>query len=223
MSRLRQKNDVGRARRFSVLWLAAGAFLVGCAGAPPADRAPAPVESRPEQLPPPPPPAPPPPPPAPLPEPPPAPKSVEPAPPPAPAISEEERQALALLSDLQRLAVAPAEDIRRELGGNASASKLRGDSAKVRMAWLLSVPGTGSQNELRALTLLEQVIGKSPSATPTKQIAVLLHAQISERVRAVHEERKKTEAVQQKLDALKALERSLQGRRPPAPGPTPTK
>jgi len=140
-------------------------------------------------------------------------------------MSAEEQQALALLAELQRLAVAPSEDLRKELAGNASAAKLRGDAAKVRMAWLLSMPDTGKQDELRALALLEQVVGKSPAATPTKQIAVLLHAQISERLRAVREEQKKTQAVQQKLDALRALERSLQGRdrRPAPPATTPTK
>lgn len=88
----------------------------------------------------------------------------------------------------------------------------------MRLAWVMSMPGSGQQDDAKALALLESVIGKAPGSSPTRQIATLVHFQIAERLRELRDEQKKTEAVQQKLDALKALERSLIGRdrKPPA-------
>ena len=47
------------------------------------------------------------------------------------------------------------------------------------------------------------------SSSPLKQIAAVLYAQIAERARSVREEQKKSAAAQEKLDALRAVERSL--------------
>ena len=47
---------------------------------------------------------------------------------------------------------------------------------------------------------------------PTRMLATLLVAQLTERQRVVRDERRRSEDLQQKLDALKALERSLLGR-----------
>jgi hypothetical protein len=51
-------------------------------------------------------------------------------------------------------------------------------------------------------------------------VAAVLTAQLTERQRALREEKRRAEDLQQKLDALKALERSLLGReRKPASSP----
>ena len=55
---------------------------------------------------------------------------------------------------------------------------------------------------------------------PTRMVAAVLTAQLTERQRALREEKRRAEDLQQKLDALKALERSLLGReRKPASSP----
>jgi hypothetical protein len=133
-------------------------------------------------------------------------------------MTEEEQQAFALLADLQRLVGASSDDVKRELAAaNQAVARSRGDAPRVKLAFLLSLSSTGVADEGRALSLLEQVIGKAPSSTPTRQLAAVLYAGIVERQRELREEQKKTDALQQKLDALKSVERNLleRDRRPP--------
>jgi isochorismate hydrolase len=128
----------------------------------------------------------------------------------APQISEEEQQALSLLVDLQRYAVEAVEDLRRELAAaNLALGRTRNDANRIRLAMLLTLPTAGPPDDTRALSLLEPIIGRSGNASPMKQIASLLYAQISERARSVRDEQRKTAAAQEKLDALRAVERSL--------------
>jgi hypothetical protein len=128
----------------------------------------------------------------------------------APAVNEEEQQALALLGDLQRYAVEAGEDLRRELAaGNLALSRTRSDANRIRVAMLLTLPTAGPPDDARALALLEPIVSRSGNASPMKQIASLLHAQITERARSVREEQRKTAVAQEKLDALRAVERSL--------------
>jgi hypothetical protein len=129
---------------------------------------------------------------------------------PAPPVNEEEQQALALLGDLQRYAVEAGEDLRRELAAaNLALTRARSDANRIRLAMLLTLPTAGPPDDLRALSLLEPIVGKSGNASPLKQIAAVLYAQIIERARSVREEQRKTAAAQEKLDALRAVERSL--------------
>ena len=128
----------------------------------------------------------------------------------APQINEEEQQALALLVDLQRYAVEAGEDLRRELAAaNLALTRTRSDANRIRVAMLLTLPAAGPPDDARALSLLEPIVGRSGNASPMKQIASLLHAQITERGRSVREEQRKTAVAQEKLDALRAVERSL--------------
>ncbi len=127
-----------------------------------------------------------------------------------PPVNEEEQQALALLADLQRYAVDPGEDLKRELAGaNAALARTRSDANRIRVAMLLTLPAAGPPDDARALSLLEPVVGKIGNSSPLKQIAAVLYAQIVERARSVREEQKRTAAAQEKLDALRAVERSL--------------
>ena len=128
----------------------------------------------------------------------------------APALNEEEQQALALLADLQRYVLDPAEDLRRELAAaSAALARTRNDASRIRVAMLLTLPAAGPPDDSRALSLLEPVVAKGGGSSPLKQIAALLYAQIVERGRSVREEQKRTAAAQEKLDALRAVERSL--------------
>ena len=187
--------------------LALGA-LGGCAAAPPvpapAPAAPAPAAAKPESLPVTP---------VPVPavvivqSPAQAPPQSQPAPPP---VNEEEQQALALLADLQRYAVDTGEDLKRELAAATVAlARARNDPNRIRVALLLTLPAAGPPDDARALSLLEPVVAKSGNSSPLKQIAALLYTQIVERARSVREEQRRTAAAQEKLDALRAVERSL--------------
>jgi hypothetical protein len=126
-------------------------------------------------------------------------------------VSEEDQQALALLADLQRYASDPADDLRRELvGANAALARTRSDANRIRVAMLLTLPTAGPPDDARALTLLEPLVVRGNSASsPLKQIASVLYAQIVERTRSLREEQKRSAAAQEKLDALRAVERSL--------------
>jgi hypothetical protein len=129
---------------------------------------------------------------------------------PAPPVNEEEQQALALLVDLQRYAVESGDDLKRELAAaNLALTRTRSDVNRIRLAMLLTLPTAGPPDDLRALSLLEPIVGRSGNASPLKQIAAVLYAQITERSRSVREEQRKTAAAQEKLDALRAVERSL--------------
>jgi len=191
---------LSRALAYGVI-VAALLWLAACAAPPPprVEPAPAPVvEPKPE----------------------PAPAVVEPPPPvviiqqapPAepPPVNEEEQQAIALLADLQRYAAETGDELRRELASASQAvNRSRTDANRIRLAVLLTLPGAGPPDDARALALLESVFGKSAGGSPVKQLAVILYAQIVERTRGVAEEKKKTQAAQEKLDQLRAVERSL--------------
>jgi len=128
----------------------------------------------------------------------------------APQSNEEEQQALALLVDLQRYAVEAGEDLRRELAAaNLALTRARSDANRIRVAMLLTLPAAGPPDDARALSLLEPIVSRSGNASPMKQIASLLYAQITERARSVREEQRKAAVAQEKLDALRAVERSL--------------
>jgi hypothetical protein len=195
--------SVGRRRARSAA-VATFVLIAGCATPPPPRAEPAPmpapavVEPKPE----------------------PAPVVVEPPPPvviiqqapPAapPPVNEEEQQAIALLADLQRYAGESADDLRRELAAaNQAVNRARTDANRIRLAMLITMPAAGPPDDSRAIALLDSVIGKGAGTSPVKQLAVVLYLQIAERARGVTEEKKKTAAAQEKLDQLRAVERSL--------------
>lgn len=126
----------------------------------------------------------------------------------APA-SEDEQQALALLAELQRFAVESPDELRRELAAaNQAVNRSRSEVNRIRLAVLLTQPGAGTPDDARALALLDSVV-KGGAASPVRQLAAVLFLQINERARTLAEERKKTAAAQEKLDQLRAVERSL--------------
>jgi len=81
---------------------------------------------------------------------------------------------------------------------------------RVRLAMMLSLPNTSFNDEPRALELLEPVV-KNPQAS-LHGLAFLLSAYIQEQKRLdgnVQNLQQNLHGLQQKLDALKSLERSL--------------
>ena len=125
-------------------------------------------------------------------------------------VNEEEQQTIALLADLQRYTGESNEELRRDLAAAVQAlNRARTEPNRIRVAVLLTLPGAGPPDDARAIALLESVSGKTPGISPIKQLAAVLLAQIAERMRGMGEERKKSAAAQEKLDQLRAVERSL--------------
>ena len=133
----------------------------------------------------------------------------EPALPATAAEPTDEQQLLALVVELQRYGTLSADDVRRELAAvNQSFTRQRSDANRVRLATLYSLARTSSDDQ-RALQLFEAVGRGNPSSPSIKQLAAVLQVQVAERVRAVREEQQKADAAVQKLEALRAMERSL--------------
>ncbi|MBK8740805.1 MAG: hypothetical protein IPM02_15335 [Betaproteobacteria bacterium] len=127
-----------------------------------------------------------------------------------PKVNEEAEEALAVLSDLQKLVLAGPDEQKRELAAATQAlTRQRSDAIRLRLGMLQSLPAAGG-DDARALTTLEPLLKQGNG--PTRMVAAVLMAQMIERQRAVREEKKRVDDLQQKLDALKALERSLLGR-----------
>ena len=131
-------------------------------------------------------------------------------------INEEAEEALALLVDLQKLVLANADEQKRELTvATQAVTRQKSEVARLRLGMLQSLQSNGG-DESRAMTTLEPLLKGAPS--PVRAVAIVLLAQLGERQRTLRDEKKRAEDLQQKLDALKALERSLLGReRKPAP------
>jgi uncharacterized membrane protein YgcG len=127
-----------------------------------------------------------------------------------PEVSAETLELLALLSDLQRYGTLPPDDVRREVtAATQLLNRQRTDANRVRLAVLFTLAKNSPQDDQRALQLLENVAKSNPGTPAIKQVALVLQAQISERLRAVKDEQQKADAAIQKLEALRAMERSL--------------
>jgi hypothetical protein len=121
----------------------------------------------------------------------------------------ESRQIVELIAYVQRVAVLQAEEQQRELNASSQIfSKDRGAYGRVRLALLLSLPGTAFTDDAKAAGLLEPLASADAGSRPMQQFAGLLYAQISERLR---EQRRATQYKEQ-LDALKDVERKIMER-----------
>ena len=133
--------------------------------------------------------------------------------PPLPVATEpspDERELAALLADLQRYGTLGPDEMRRELQAmTQTVARTRSDAMRVRLAVLHTLSRQSPQDDQRALQLLDVVVKANPGTPALKQLAAVLQVQITERVRAVRDEQAKSEAALQKLEALRAMERSL--------------
>ena len=109
-----------------------------------------------------------------------------------------------LLAYFEQIRKLPAADLGKEHETARQAFATgRSDFSRVRLAMLLSLPGTPVSDEPRALDLLEPVT-KNPGAE-LHRLAVLLAANLQERKRLDAN----AQGLQQKLDALRSLERNM--------------
>jgi len=121
------------------------------------------------------------------------------------AAAQESRQVVELIGYAQRVAALQPDEQQRELNASSQFfSKDRSAYGRVRLALVLSLPGTPFCDEPKAAGLLEPLVSKDATG-PMHQFAGLLHAQVSERVR---EQRRATQLKEQ-LDALKDVERKI--------------
>lgn len=135
--------------------------------------------------------------------------------------SEEARLLPEVLAYAQRAEQMNAEEQKRELNTwNQAVTREKGDratAARIRLALLLSQPGSAVQDDARAQTVLEPYANVGANAGVLRQFAAVLHDQIAERLRAA----KRADQLKEQLEALRAVERSMieRGPKPPARKP----
>ena len=147
----------------------------------------------------------------------PAPTAVRQADPPAVAIAPppaaeptEDQQMIALLADLQRYGTLQNDELKKELtAAGQSLARQRTDVNRVRLAVLYTLVRNSPQDDQRAIQLFENVAKSAPAGSPVRHLAAVLQSQVIERQRAVRDEQQKADAAIQKLEALRAMERSL--------------
>ena len=127
---------------------------------------------------------------------------------------DETRQVSDLVGYVHRVAAMRPDAQRRELNdANQTYARDQGLYPRLRLALLLTLPGTAFMDDTRAAGLLEPVAGAAADASgaaPLRQFGAWLHAQLGERAR----EQRKTAQLKEQIDALRAIERTLNERRP---------
>jgi hypothetical protein len=126
----------------------------------------------------------------------------------------ESRDVAALIAQANRFAGLQADDQKKDMNAaTQSFAKDRGPVSRVRLALLLSLPGTAFTDEARALQLLDPLVaGGAARSMPLRQFAVLVHADLGERVREQRRSallREQSAQMKEQLDALRAIERSI--------------
>ena len=103
----------------------------------------------------------------------------------------------------QRFAsLSPDEQKRDYNAANQSYVRERSLSNRLRVALMLSTPGSAVQDDSRALALLD---GLPPGTSPLRQFAGFVQAQVAERTRSA----RRADQLKEQLDALRAVERSI--------------
>ncbi len=125
-------------------------------------------------------------------------------PPPAAAAARRYRTRKTSFRTSPTCASSPAPELAREHDAARQAyGRARSDYNRVRLAMVVALPNTSFYDEPRALDLLDPIAKNAESRL--SGLASLLVSQIQERRRLDAN----AQALQQKLDALKSLERSL--------------
>ncbi len=139
------------------------------------------------------------------------PAAVVPAPEPI-KLPEDQEQSLALLIEMARSANASPDDLRKDfLASQTAFNKDKSSVNRMRYAWISGLLGPAAGDDARLQGLLEPLVAKGGFAAthPLRPVADVMLSQLNERTRQLKEEQKKADALQQKLDALKAIEKNL--------------
>jgi hypothetical protein len=143
------------------------------------------------------------------------------APPPQVAELPRATEVETLIGEFARLRkLQPAELAREQDVARQVFSQSRTDSARIRFAMALAIPGAPGTDDARALDVLEPLV-KTPGAS-LHPLAFMIASYIQEQRRLalqlaglqqnVQGLQQNVQGLQQKLDAIKTLERSLSGR-----------
>lgn len=123
-------------------------------------------------------------------------------------------EAESLIAEFQRLRRLSGNELAREQdAARQGFNQSRSDAARVRLAMTLALPGSPANEESRALELLDPLVRNPGSAL--YGLALLMASYIQEQRRLggqVQALQQNMHGMQQKLDALKSLERSLSER-----------
>lgn len=121
--------------------------------------------------------------------------------------SQESAEVTALLAYNQQLLAMNPEELRREYQAVSQAyGRDRSELGRLRLALLMCQPSVSWRDDAKLLSLLEGALNRSmPLESPRRQFIVLLHKLVAERQR----EQKRADELQQKLDSLLSIERSL--------------
>jgi hypothetical protein len=135
-------------------------------------------------------------------------------PPPEPfKLPDDQEQSLALLIEMARSSNASPDELRKDFLASQSAfNKDKSSVNRLRYAWISGLLGPTAGDDARLQGLLEPLLAKTGGFAPShplRPVAEVMLAQLSERARQLKEEQKKADALQQKLDALKAIEKNL--------------
>lgn len=134
--------------------------------------------------------------------------------PPAPSVDyvKENAEVSALLAYYQELSDLPAEELKREYSSTSQAfAHDRSELGRLRLSLLMCVPGVPWRDDAKLLALLDGAASrKAPPDSPRRQFVLLLQKLVAERLR----EQKRADELQQKLDSMLTIERSLRGRQP---------
>lgn len=124
---------------------------------------------------------------------------------------KENAEVSALLAYYQELLDMPAEELKREYQRISQAfARDRSELGRLRLALLMCVPGAAWRDDAKLLGMLEGAASrKAPFDSPRLQFIILLQKLVMER----HKEQKRADELQQKLDSMLTIERSLRGRR----------
>ena len=124
--------------------------------------------------------------------------------------ARENAEVAALLAYYQGLLAMPAEELKREHQAvSQTFARDRTELGRLQLALLLCVPGAPWHDDARLMTLLDGAASrKAPADSPRRHFVTLLQKLVAERQR----EQKRADELQQKLDSMLTIERSLRGR-----------
>lgn len=134
-----------------------------------------------------------------------------------------------LLAYQQRIRAMSGEELAAEYtAASQTLAKQKSDMARLRLAMLLSLPGAAFRDDGRAVALADEVASRRNSdGGGLRPLAALIAANAGEQRRQeertqklaqkLQEEEKRADALQQKLDGLKAIEKNLLNREPAKP------
>jgi len=140
-----------------------------------------------------------------------------PAPPTSCDNAQEALEVIELLAYYQRVSALPQDELRKEYNAaSASLQREKTDLHRLRLALLLSVPGTSLRDDAKLVGLLEGAAARPANgetgSPPQRLLAQTLLRTTNERLRLVREEQKRAEALPRE-DAKRAEEANALARK----------